>query len=142
MARLSPPVDDPASDAPTPVSRPQGGWRGRLANPATTFLVVALAAGAYLACVVPHFGGIDETAHFFRSYQLSTGRLLPLHPDGSEFSGACIPNDVVRDVLREGFDRIDHSVRLEGRRPGKTPVSLRGIPPCPGDTTRRFVTFS
>ena len=59
------------------------------------FLVLALAVGVYLACVVPHFGGIDETAHFYRSYQISTGRLLPLDPADSEFSGACIPDDVV-----------------------------------------------
>jgi len=43
-------------------------------DPARVFLVLALLAGAYLACVVPHFGGIDEPAHFYRAYQISTGR--------------------------------------------------------------------
>jgi hypothetical protein len=113
------------------------------ADPAISFLVVATVVGAYLAFVVPHFGGIDEPAHFFRSYQISTGRFLPLHPDGSKFSGACIPPDVLRDVLREGLVVLEHNARLDGKAPtGSTPVSLRGIPPCPTDPTQRFVTSS
>ena len=91
---------------------------------------------------MPHFGGIDEPAHFYRSYQMSTGRLLPLHPDGSEFSGACVPTDVVRDVTRDGVAVLQHNVRLEGGRPGAGPVSLDQVPRCPTDPSQRFVTFS
>ena len=46
-------------------------------DPIRTFLVLALAVGMFLACVVPHFAGIDEPAHFYRSYQISTGKFLP-----------------------------------------------------------------
>ena len=38
---------------------------------------LAIAAGVYLVCVVPHFAGIDEPAHFYRSYQISTGTIFP-----------------------------------------------------------------
>jgi hypothetical protein len=36
-------------------------------DPCRTFLVVAIVVGGYLACVVPHFGGIDESGHFYRA---------------------------------------------------------------------------
>jgi hypothetical protein len=141
MVELSP--DSPARATETAVAPPSGRFRRWLADPAATFLVVALAVGVYLACVVPHFGGIDEPAHFFRAYQISTGRFLPLHPDGSEFSGACVPPDVVRQVLDDGFAVLRHHAALEGKPPGPSKaVSLRGIPRCPDDASRRFVTFS
>jgi uncharacterized membrane protein len=139
MVEVSPNVtaQGVTSDAAT------GRLRRRLADPASIFLIVALTAGAYLACVVPHFGGIDEPAHFYRAYQISTGRFLPLHPDGSEFSGACVPPDVVRDVLRDGLVVLRHHAVLEGKEPGPArPVSLRGIPRCSDDPSQRFVSFS
>jgi hypothetical protein len=140
MVRVSPDAPSPA-----PVVGARGStrrWR-RLTDPGATFLIVALTVGVYLACVVPHFGGIDEPAHFYRAYQISTGRFLPMHPDGSEFSGACMPPAVVRDVVRDGLVVLEHHAALEGKAPGvSTPVSLRGVPRCPDDPSQRFVTFS
>ena len=64
---------------------------GLFCNPVATFLALALVVGMYLACVVPHFGGIDEPSHFYRSYQISTGTFLPQKYGQQGFSGACIP---------------------------------------------------
>jgi hypothetical protein len=140
-------MPDPSStvatpDAPAVGERSTSRLRRGARDPVVVFVVIAVLAGTYLALVVPRFGGIDETAHFYRSYQISTGRFLPLHPDGSEFSGACVPPDVVRSVIRDGLVVLNHRVELEGKTPGDTPVTLRGIPRCPTDSSQRFVTFS
>jgi len=140
MSELSPVA---ARDVPT--SPPPGNhrFRRRLRDPAAVFAVVALVVGGYLACVVPHFAGIDEPAHFYRSYQISTGRLLPLHPDGSAFSGACIPSGVVRGVLRDRRTVAEHNTRLAGLPAGTVRrATVDDAPRCPGDSSRRFVTFS
>lgn len=140
------PVGEPAEPATPGRPRLLRLLRRLFADPALTFLVLALAAGVYLACVVPHFGGIDETAHFYRSYQVSTGRFLPLHPDGAEFSGACVPPDVVRGVVADGLERLEHGASLDGRPPRAKPLTpeavVRGIPACPTDASRKFVPFS
>ena len=81
-------------------------------DPARTFLVLALAAGAYLVCVVPHFGGIDEPAHFYRAYQISTGRFVPEKKAGTDFSGACLPLDVILQVQRAGGEYFLHNLQL------------------------------
>ena len=81
-----------------PIAAPEAGppRRGRdlfawFRDPLKTFLVLAIAAGVYLVCVVPHFAGIDEPAHFYRSYQISTGTIFPEKEGSDSFGGACIP---------------------------------------------------
>jgi hypothetical protein len=39
--------------------------------------MVALSCGVMLVCVIPPFGGPDETVHFFRAYQLSSLKVAP-----------------------------------------------------------------
>jgi uncharacterized membrane protein len=107
------------------------------------FLLIAVSTGVVLACVVPRFGGIDEPAHFYRSYQISTGQLLPLTVDGSDFSGACLPTDVVREVLRDSNVVLEHNAQLAGIEVSDAPRrELRDVPRCPSDESQRFVTFS
>jgi uncharacterized membrane protein len=124
------------------------GRRGPLAlfrSPVATFLAIGLVVGVYLACVVPHFAGIDEPAHFYRSYQISTGTFLPKHY-GSEdngFSGACVPRDVIRAQRADSLVFLEHLGTL---LPGPTaPKSVTRLPPiqaCPTDPSQGFVTFS
>lgn len=71
-----------------------GGFR----DPLRTFLVLAIGVGAFLVVAIPWFGGIDEPAHFYRSYQISTGTLVPEEIPGSDFSGACLPRSLVEQV--------------------------------------------
>jgi len=143
MPELSPTIveEEPTLDA---VRRPPSpGWRRWAGDPGRVFVVLALAVGGYLALVVPHFAGIDEAGHFYRSYQISSGRLLPLETDRSDFSGACIPPDVVRGVLVDSIDVLAHRWQLEGAAPGTAPrPTLRGVAFCPRDRSRRLVTFS
>jgi hypothetical protein len=113
-------------------------------DPMRTFVVLALCVGGYLVFAVPYFGGIDEPAHFYRTYQISTGQFVPEKVAGSKFSGACVPADVVRDVT--GYQRAyaHHLKALAGpawRRLGtRTPEPEL---PCPnaGDRFRTFSTF-
>jgi len=123
-----------------------GGSRalGLLRNPLHVFLVLGVLAGVYLACVVPHFGGVDETAHFYRSYQISTGQFVPEKPAGSQFSGACIPVDVVLSVDRDAFVYYGHLISLQGKHlpadaPGPTAADVKR---CAGDPSTGFVSFS
>jgi uncharacterized membrane protein len=136
-----------ASDTP---SAPPGARRPHHAvldffrDPARTFLVLALVAGGYLACVVPHFGGIDEPAHFYRAYQISTGRFVPITESGkSEFGGACIPIDVILQVRRASYEYLIHNAGLAGvHLDPNAPIKASDIPRCPGDPSKGFVTFS
>jgi uncharacterized membrane protein len=133
-------TDAPSTDAPAPDRR-----RDVLAlfrEPVATFLVLGLVVGVYLACVVPHFGGIDEPAHFYRSYQISTGTFLPEKHGTQGFSGACIPRDVIR---AQRADSLDYFAHLASLGPGPAPdraTKLPPIPPCPSDRSEGLVTFS
>jgi len=100
------------------VAAPEDGGtrRGRdplrlFRDPLATFLLLAIAAGVYLACVVPHFAGIDEPAHFYRSYQLSRGTLLPEKLGTQGFSGACIPRDVIRAQRADSSVYAKHQLK-------------------------------
>jgi hypothetical protein len=117
--------------------------RGLFRNPLATFLVLGAVVGVYLACVVPHFGGIDEPAHFYRSYQISSGTLLPEKFGNSGFSGACIPRDVILGQLRDSSVYAPHVLSLDTGRPAE-PVSIRAsdVKPCPTDASEGFVSFS
>lgn len=109
-------------------------------DPARVFLVLALLAGAYLACVVPHFGGIDEPAHFYRAYQISTGRFVPVDVPGKDgFSGACVPLDIVVQQQRASFEFYLHNT---GAERGGARITEANIPRCPTDKSEGFVTFS
>jgi hypothetical protein len=113
-------------------------------DPFRTFLVLAILAGAYLACVVPHFGGIDEPAHFYRSYQISTGHFLPQKFGESQFSGTCISRDMIRTQQEDSTVYAEHS--LSGVRDPATGKQVRYVPPpimpCPTDHREVLVTFS
>ena len=67
-------------------------------DPLRTFVLLAVVVGGYLVFAVPYFGGIDEPAHFYRTYQITTGQFVPEKVEGSDFSGACVPADLVDDV--------------------------------------------
>jgi uncharacterized membrane protein len=73
---------------------------GVFRDPLRCFLLVAVIVGGTFVWLVPPFAGIDEPAHFFRSYQMTTGRFFPADsPDEQgEFHGACIPDDLIREV--------------------------------------------
>src|SRR5258707_14474494 len=98
-------------------------------DPLRTFLVLAILAGGYLVCVVPHFGGIDEPAHFSRAYQISTGQFVPEKKRGTDFSGACLPLDVIVQMQRASGEYFLHELRLQGLHPkGDLHVSAARIP--------------
>jgi hypothetical protein len=129
------------SDASAPARRRDLlGW---FRNPLTTFLLLGVTVGVYLACVVPHFGGIDEPAHFYRSYQISTGTFLPEKYGKSGFSGACVPRDVVLAQQRDSSVFAAHLFELAtGRETPPATVRASGVKPCPTDPSEGFVTFS
>jgi uncharacterized membrane protein len=112
-------------------------------DPLRTLLLLGTLTGVFVAFAVPHFGGIDETAHFYRSYQLSTGTLLPEKPAHSSFSGACVPVDVVLAVDRDALSYYQHVLTLQGEHPGAAkPPTAADVARCPHDHTQGFVTFS
>ena len=114
--------------------------RGPFRDPARTFLVLAVVVGGYLALVVPHFGGIDEPAHFYRAYQISTGTFVPDDLPHSDFSGACVPVDVIRGVRHDTDRRFAHNLALAGvpaRRPSAPELAR-----CEDEPSKRVVTFS
>ena len=81
-------------------------------DPTRTFLLLAIVVGGYLVFAVPYFGGIDEPAHFSRSYQISTGQFVPEKIGNSEFSGACLPNDVLREMRGYQAAYFKHLISL------------------------------
>ena len=81
-------------------------------DPMRTFLLLAIVVGGYLVVVVPYFGGIDEPAHFSRSYQISTGQFVPEKLGNSEFSGACLPNEVLREMRGYQAAYFKHLISL------------------------------
>jgi uncharacterized membrane protein len=112
-------------------------------HPARVFVVLALLAGTYLACVVPHFAGIDEPAHFYRAYQISTGHFVPVDVPGKNgFSGACAPLDVIVQQQRASFEFYIHNAAHAGVHVKDKTFSEADVPRCPGDPSQGFVTFS
>ena len=81
-------------------------------DPVRTFLLLAIVVGGYLVFTVPYFGGIDEPAHFSRSYQISTGRFVPEKIGNSEFSGACLPNELLGEMRRYQAAYFEHVISL------------------------------
>jgi hypothetical protein len=137
-------IDETTSEEPAPAPPRRRDLLALFRNPVATFLAIGLVAGVYLACVVPHFAGIDEPAHFYRSYQISTGTFLPEKYGKQGFSGACIPRDVIREQRADSLVYFRHLVTLP---PGPTPkdaVSQQVAPikACPTDPSLGFVTFS
>ncbi len=107
-------------------------------DPLRCFVLVALLVGGTLVFLVPPFGGTDEPAHFFRAYQVTTGRLVPAEsPDPhSKFHGACIPDDLIRAVdadVAENLRNVGFPAALG---------SLRRLARCPGAAHEHFYTFS
>jgi hypothetical protein len=134
------PTVAPEAEAPRR-GRDRLGW---FRDPLKTFLVLAVAAGVYLVCVVPHFAGIDEPAHFYRSYQISTGKFLPEKEGSKGFGGACIPRDVIRAQRADSRVYAEHQLKgVVDAETGKPIVYAPGpIQPCPTDPSEGFVTFS
>ncbi len=134
------------ADAAPAAGRPRRGrdLLGWFRSPLKTFLVLAIAAGVYLVCVVPHFAGIDEPAHFYRSYQISTGTFLPEKEGSKGFGGACIPRDVIRAQRADSSVYSAHLLQgLVDPETGKPIVYAPGpIKACPTDPSEGFVTFS
>jgi hypothetical protein len=131
------------------VSRLLGGFR----NPATTFLVVAGTAGIVLVFLVPTFAGIDESGHFARSYQLSTGRIVPVDAPGGapEGGGVCLPVSVAGPILRDeahnvahvlsGTERFREQRRAAQAKARSSDQKLAGsLPACAGG--QRFLTVA
>jgi uncharacterized membrane protein len=69
-----------------------------LRDPFRCFLVVGALVGVALAIGVPRFAGIDEAAHFERTYAISEFHLVPVEQSGFHGGVVCIPRSVVRDV--------------------------------------------
>ena len=135
--------DEALAPESRPSRREHGGVLGVFRDPARLFLVLAITAGVYLVCVVPHFGGIDEPAHFSRAYQISTGQFVPEKKRGTDFSGACLPLDVILQMQRASGEYFLHNLELQGLHPkGEVQVSAAKIPRCPDDHSKGFVTFS
>jgi uncharacterized membrane protein len=137
-------VGTDAAPAEAPATR--GGRRDLLAlfrNPLATFLAIGLVVGVYLVCVVPHFAGIDEPAHFYRSYQISTGTFLPEKYGTQGFSGACVPRDVIRSQRADSLVFLEHlNTLLPGPEPERPITRQPPIQACPTDPSEGFVTFS
>ena len=95
---------------PSPATRVVGTFR----NPLHTFLVLAIAVGGFCVFAIPWFGGIDEPAHFYRSYQISTGTLVPEEIPGSDFSGACLPSSLTDQVEPYQAAYFRHLLTLVG----------------------------
>jgi hypothetical protein len=132
-------IDAPAAGAPRRRRDPLRVFR----SPLATFLLLAVPVCIYLACVVPHFGGIDEPAHFYRSYQISTGSFLPQKYGTSGFSGACVPRDVILGQLRDSSVYKAHVVGEALEKPvAVESVTASDVTPCPTDANEGFVTFS
>jgi uncharacterized membrane protein len=137
---IAEPIVAPESGAPRRGRDPLGWFR----SPLKTFLVLAIAAGVYLVCVVPHFAGIDEPAHFYRSYQISTGTFLPEKEGSKGFGGACIPRDIIRAQRAASSVYAEHQLKgVVDAETGKPIVYDPGpIRACPTDRSEGFVTFS
>jgi hypothetical protein len=112
---------------------------GVFRDPLRTLVLLGVVAGGFMVFAVPNFSGIDEGAHFYRSYQLSTGTLVPEKPAGSDFAGACVPASLVRDVRGHQQAYFDHQLEAAGLPPQRFRVVTR---PCGEDADHRFVNFS
>ncbi len=112
-------------------------------DPMRTFLLLAIVGGGYLVFAVPYFGGIDEPAHFSRSYQISTGQFVPEKIGNSEFSGACLPKDLLREMAGYEAAYFKHLISLfpHALTPTAPTTKLPKPPKCPSKN-ESFVTFS
>jgi Predicted membrane protein (DUF2142) len=112
-------------------------------DPMRTFVFLAVVVGGYLVFAVPYFGGIDEPAHFSRSYQISTGRFVPEKIGNSKFSGACLPKDVLAEMSGYEAAYFRHLVSLfpHALKPG-APAPASQAPPKCESKGESFVTFS
>lgn len=129
-------VGTPATD-PRRAGNRSTRW---MRDPARCFAVVGAVGGLLLIAILPPLTGIDEPAHFVRTYQVSTGRLVPETPPGEdEGAGACIPKDVARDIGRHVNEWYRHITEDLDLLPPDRPIvgTRRGCKP--GD---RFVDFS
>lgn len=78
----------------------------------TLFLILALLFGVVWIFIVPPFQSPDEQAHFFRIYQISEGKILPLY-NSDGVAGGLLPKSIVM-VVKEfyndlSFDLEKHS---------------------------------
>lgn len=112
-------------------------------DPMRTFALLAVVVGGYLVFAAPYFGGIDEPAHFSRSYQISTGQFVPEKIRNSEFSGACLPKELLGEMAGYEAAYFKHLVSLfpNALNPGAPAPTSQQPPTCPSKN-ESFVTFS
>ncbi|MEX1007225.1 MAG: DUF2142 domain-containing protein, partial [Acidimicrobiia bacterium] len=124
-----------------PVERPTKRLVAIFRDPLHTFLLLAVVVGGYLVVVVPYFGGTDEPAHFYRSYQISTGQFVPEKIAGSDFSGFCAPKDLVSDVERYKASYLKHLEALAGVELPTLPSARQRRCSSKADAPETFSTF-
>ncbi|KAA0235312.1 MAG: hypothetical protein JJLCMIEE_01654 [Acidimicrobiales bacterium] len=134
----------PAAGNPTTIDRARLNGRLRtFRSAARCFVAVGSIVGLSLVFITPLWAGIDEPGHFYRAYQLTEGRLIPVEdPTGvAEGGGACLPTDVVADVEKGRLDYLAAGARDAGTFSGETPEpDLSNAIPCGED--RVFVEFA
>lgn len=109
-----------------------------LRRPDEVVLVVGAVAGLGLCVLVPSFAGIDEGEHFARSYQLTTGHLVPQHPPpGEDQVGACLPGRIT-DKIAELKERVNYGTRPTGGELDESGATC----PLPGGGRGRFLAFA
>lgn len=134
----------PAATSPATAEHARAGGRLRtFRSPARCFVVVASVVGLSLVFMTPLWAGIDEPGHFYRTYQITEGRLIPVEDSTgiAEGGGACLPVDVVSDVEKGRLDYLAAGARDAGTFSGETPEpDLSTAIPCGED--RVFVEFA
>lgn len=113
-----------------------------LRDPAATFLLVGLVGGLVLTFTIKPFDGVDETAHFYRSYQVSGGRMLPIRTDDETFrgGGACVPRELALEVRTQQGDNLAEQLGVDVGA-----ATTSDLAPCPEDRDDRdevFVNFA
>jgi uncharacterized membrane protein len=108
----NPPAQSARSSAADPLS-----WRARWTRPHRVFLVFGLVFGLCLCFLTAPFQVPDEPAHFYRAYQISEGRLLPLYRD--KHGGADLPSSLAAVAGR--FEHVHANPRI---KPPPPPVRV------------------
>ncbi|HEY7136249.1 MAG TPA: DUF2142 domain-containing protein [Acidimicrobiia bacterium] len=97
------------------------------------FLVVALVVGGTLCFLIPSLDGVDETSHFARSYQVSTGDLLAIGSPTRSFhgGGVCLPRKFAIDLTAARFRAaVRNRAYADGEADATTPpASVQDLSP-------------
>jgi hypothetical protein len=109
-----------------------------------TFLLVGIGCGLALTVIVRPFDGVDETSHFYRSYQVSEGRLVPIRTDDDSFrgGGACVPEELAHRVREEQLENLGQLLDVPVDLDDVTTDDLDRCPEDPADDREVFVNFA